>query len=139
MPKSFSFYPVTTDAWSLITPTGELAQKPWNSIVGAFGLLKPGITRAAAESELTAIQSQILVFSNDSVTDIPQVNGSCLKTSTAQEHELTNAFEAANRQSQRWEQRFTIPQGYRLMSRSQAAETQACLDTHGKDAARCDA
>lgn len=60
MPKSFSFYPVATDAWSLITPTGELAQKPWNSMVGAFGLLKPGVTRAAAEFELTAIQSKIL-------------------------------------------------------------------------------
>ncbi len=60
MPKTFSFYPVATDAWSLITPTGELAQKPWNGMVGAFGLLKPGVTRAVAESELIAIQSQIL-------------------------------------------------------------------------------
>ena len=80
-----------------------------------------------------------LVFSNDSVTDIPQVNGSCLKPSTPQEHELTNAFEAANRQSHRWEQKFTIAQGYRLMSRTQAAEAQACLETHGQDAARCNA
>jgi predicted permease len=60
MPKSFSFYPVATDAWSLITPTGEFAQKPWNSMTGVFGLLKPGVTRAAAESELTAIQARIL-------------------------------------------------------------------------------
>ena len=59
MPKTFSFYPVTTDAWSLITPTGEFAQKPWNSMTGVFGLLKPGVTRAAAESELTAIQSRV--------------------------------------------------------------------------------
>jgi len=60
MPKRFSFYPVATDAWSLITPTGEFAQKPWNSMTGVFGLLKPGVTRAAAESELTAIQAHVL-------------------------------------------------------------------------------
>ena len=80
-----------------------------------------------------------LVFSNDSVTDIPQVNGSCLKPSTALEHELTDAFEAANRQSHHWEQKFTIPQGYQLMSRGQASEVQTCLETHGQDAARCEA
>jgi len=60
MPKTFSFYPVATDAWSLMTPTGEFAQKPWNSMTGVFGLLKPGVTRAAAESELTAIQARVL-------------------------------------------------------------------------------
>jgi putative ABC transport system permease protein len=60
MPKTFSFYPVVTEAWSLITPTGEFAQKPWNSMTGVFGLLKPGVTRAAAESELTAIQASVL-------------------------------------------------------------------------------
>ena len=60
MPKTFSFYPVATDAWSLITPTGEFAQKPWNSMTGVFGLLKPGVTRTAAESELTAIQAHVL-------------------------------------------------------------------------------
>jgi putative ABC transport system permease protein len=60
MPKTFSFYPVATDAWRLISPTSEFAQKPWNSMTGAFGLLKPGVTRAAAESELTAIQARVL-------------------------------------------------------------------------------
>src|SRR5580704_4065453 len=59
MPKTFSFYPVATDAWSLMTPTGEFVQKPWNSMTGVFGLLKPGVTRAAAESELTAIQARV--------------------------------------------------------------------------------
>ena len=43
-----------------MTPTGEFAQKPWNSMTGVFGLLKPGVTRAAAESELTAIQARVL-------------------------------------------------------------------------------
>jgi hypothetical protein len=79
-----------------------------------------------------------LVFSEDSVTDIPQVNGSCLKPSTPEEHQLTDAFEAANRQAHRWEQKFTIAQGYRLMSRTDAAQAQACLETHFQDAARCE-
>jgi putative ABC transport system permease protein len=60
MPKSFKFYPAATEAWSLITPTGEFAQKPWQSMTGVFGLLKPGVSRAAAEAELTAIQAQVL-------------------------------------------------------------------------------
>jgi hypothetical protein len=79
-----------------------------------------------------------LVFAEDSVTDIPQVNGSCLKPSTPQERAMTDAFEAANQQSHRWEQRFTIPEGYRLLSRREAAEAQSCLETHGEDAARCE-
>ncbi len=60
MPKTFSFYPVATDAWSLITPGGEFAQKPWTSMTAVFGLLKPGVTRPAAESELTAIQASVI-------------------------------------------------------------------------------
>jgi hypothetical protein len=78
-----------------------------------------------------------LVFAEDSVTDIPQVNGSCLKPSTPQEREMTDSFQAANQQSHRWEQNFTIPQGYRLLSRTEAAEAQTCLETHGDDA-RCE-
>lgn len=80
-----------------------------------------------------------LVFSADSVTDIPQVNGSCLRPSTPEEHELTDAFEAANRQMHRWDSKFTIPQGYRLFPRDQAAQVLTCIQTHGQDAARCDA
>jgi hypothetical protein len=79
-----------------------------------------------------------LVFSNDSVTDIPQVNGSCLRPSTPEERELTAAFEAANRQTHRWEQNFSIPQGYRLIARSEASDAQNCLQTHMQDAARCE-
>jgi len=56
-----------------------------------------------------------LVFSEDSLTDIPQVNGSCLRPTTAQEHEMTDAFVAANQQTHRWEQKFSISQGYRLL------------------------
>jgi putative ABC transport system permease protein len=60
MPRKFSFYPVATDAWSLITPNGEFAQRPWNTMTGVFGLLAPGVTRSAAESELAAIQARVL-------------------------------------------------------------------------------
>jgi len=79
-----------------------------------------------------------LVFSEDSVTDIPQVNGSCLQPSTPEEREMTEAFVAANRQSHRWERKFAISQGYRLISRSEASTAQNCLETHFHDAARCE-
>ena len=78
-----------------------------------------------------------LVFVNDSVTDIPQVSGSCLRPSTKEETELTAAFEAANRQTHRWEEKFSIAQGYRLISRSQASDAQNCLQTHMQDATKC--
>src|SRR5690348_3809139 len=78
-----------------------------------------------------------LVFSNDSITDIPQVNGSCLKPSTPEERELTAAFEAANQQTHRWEEKFNIAQGYRLFTRSQATDAQSCIQTHMQDAAKC--
>ncbi len=79
-----------------------------------------------------------LVFSDDSVTDIPQVNGSCLQPSTPQEREMADAFAAANRQSHRWEPKFAIPAGYRLISRSQAAVAQTCIETHFQDSAPCE-
>ncbi|MGB9029855.1 MAG: hypothetical protein WCC27_07025 [Acidobacteriaceae bacterium] len=78
-----------------------------------------------------------LVFSEKSVTDIPQVGGSCLKPSTADEHEMADAFVAANAQSHRWESQFAIPQGYRLLSASDAIQAQSCLETHGADTAQC--
>lgn len=60
MPKDFSFYPKETQLWTLIRPQGDFAQHPWNSLVGVVGLLKPGVTRAAAEAELAALQSRIV-------------------------------------------------------------------------------
>lgn len=79
-----------------------------------------------------------LVFSDDSVADIPQVNGSCLQPSTPQEREMVDAFVAANRQSHRWDRKFTIPAGYRLISRSQATVAQTCIETHFQDPPRCE-
>ena len=60
MPASFSFYPKQTQLWTLITPDSQFAKDPWNSMVGVFGLLKPGVTRAAALSELTSLHHQIV-------------------------------------------------------------------------------
>lgn len=60
MPKDFSFYPKQTQIWTLIRPRGDFATHPWNSLVGVLGLLKPGVTRAAAEAELAALQSRIV-------------------------------------------------------------------------------
>jgi hypothetical protein len=79
-----------------------------------------------------------LAFAENSVTDIPQVDGSCLKPSTPEEHEMTDAFVAANRQSHRWEQKFSIAQGYRLLSRSELAQAHTCLATHMRDIAACE-
>jgi hypothetical protein len=78
-----------------------------------------------------------LVFVAESVTDIPQVDGSCLRPLTVQEHEMTDAFVYANRQSHLWLARFSIPQGYELISRGRAAVAQSCMDTHFRDADRC--
>jgi putative ABC transport system permease protein len=60
MPKDFTFYPKETNAWSLMTPTGVFATKPWESMTGVFGLLKPGVTRTQAEAELNAIEKRTL-------------------------------------------------------------------------------
>jgi hypothetical protein len=132
---------VTRAGWLRHGPT----QTPIPDRTLTSPLNQPGGSAPAAEAYevysalYQAPIDESLVFSNDSVTDIPQVNGSCLRPSTAEEHELTEAFEAANRQSHPWEEKFTIPQGYRLISRSQASEAQTCIETHGQDAARCEA
>jgi len=50
---------------------------------------------------------------------------------------MDDAFVAANAQSHRWEPKFAIPQGYRLLSAADAAQAQSCLETHGADTAKC--
>ena len=67
-------------------------------------------------------QQEPLAFAEDSRTDIPQVNGSCLRPSADQEHEMADAFVAANQQSRRWEKKFTIPEAYQLLSRPESAK-----------------
>jgi predicted permease len=60
MPQNFTFYPKESNAWSLITPADPFVQKPWDSMTGVFGLLKPGVTHSQAEAELNAIEKRIL-------------------------------------------------------------------------------
>jgi predicted permease len=60
MPRDFSFYPKQTNVWTLITPGSEFTQKPWDMPVLAFGLLKPAVSRPAAQAELQSLQSRII-------------------------------------------------------------------------------
>jgi hypothetical protein len=60
MPANFSFYPAQTEVWTLMTPSSSIPTQPWRSSVGAFGLLKPGVSKASAQAELAAIQKSIL-------------------------------------------------------------------------------
>lgn len=78
-----------------------------------------------------------LVFAAESRTDIPQVGASCLKPATPSEHEMNDAFVAANQQSHLWEQNFTIPQGYTVLSPADTVQAQACLQTHDQTSASC--
>lgn len=79
--------------------------------------------------------SEPLVFDQDSSTDIPQVGGSCLQPMTKDEHEMSDAFVDANRLSHRWQQRFTIPQGYRLLDNDATGQALNCLQTHEQSGA----
>lgn len=72
-------------------------------------------------------QPEALAFAADSVTDLPQVDGGCLKPATADEREMADAFVAANKQSHRWERRFTIAAGYRLLSGAEASAAESCI------------
>ena len=69
---------------------------------------------------------QPLAFAEASVTDIPQVDGSCLKPGTDAERQMTDSFVAANRQTHRWEKKFSIAQGYRLLSNNEVAIARQC-------------
>jgi hypothetical protein len=119
--------------------------KPITDLAATSPLNQPGSEPAPSVAyEIYSALYQVptpepLAFAQNSVTDIPQVDGSCLKPSTPEEHEMTDAFVAANRQSHRWEQKFSIPQGYRILALSELNQVQACLSTHGRDAATCSA
>ena len=78
-----------------------------------------------------------LAFAEDSVTDIPQVGGSCLKPSTDEERELVKAFEAANAQTHRWGKKFAIAAGYAMLTRSEAGKAQECIASHFQDQKEC--
>ncbi len=69
---------------------------------------------------------QPLAFAEASVTDIPQVDGNCLKPGTDEERQMADSFVAANQQTHRWEKKFSIAQGYRLLSTSEVAIARQC-------------
>lgn len=78
-----------------------------------------------------------LAFAAASQTDIPQVGTSCLKPTTPEERQLSDAFQAVNGQSHAWQQQFAIPQGYRLLTPAETAQARACLQSHDHTSAAC--
>lgn len=60
MPRGFDFYPKQTSLWTLITPDSKFAREPLDSVVGIFGRLKPGVSRAAAERELIGLHQRVI-------------------------------------------------------------------------------
>jgi putative ABC transport system permease protein len=60
MPRGFDFYPKATSLWTLILPDSEFSQKPLDSAIGIFGRLKPGISLAGAEQELSGLHQRVI-------------------------------------------------------------------------------
>jgi len=126
--------------WLWITSTHHPKTRPGKPLTDlgvTMPLNQPGGGAAPAEAYevysalYQAPMNEPLAFAEDSETDIPQVNGSCLRPAAPQEHEMTDAFVAANQQSHRWEQKFSIGQGNRLLAHNEVAQVQMCLATHG--------
>jgi hypothetical protein len=114
-----------------------------NDLAATGALNQPGGGPAPADgypvysSLYEAPSDEPLAFATASQTDIPQVGGSCLKPSTAEERELTDAFQAANVQSHAWQAQFAIPQGYRVLTPAETAQARACLQSHDHSSAAC--
>ncbi len=79
-----------------------------------------------------------LVFAAESSTDIPQLNGNCLRPHTPEEREMADAFETANRHSHNWDRKFTIPQPYRLLTHDEVSQSLVCMDSHGEGSPSCE-
>jgi hypothetical protein len=103
----------------------------------AGGGLAPADTYEVYSALYQAPMQEPLVFAEDSLTDIPQVNGNCLRPGAAQEQEMANAFVAANRESHRWERKFLIAQDYRLLPRKEVAQALTCRATHDGESDGC--
>jgi len=58
MPSRFEFYPRDSDLRTLITPSSDFTLHPRNSLVGVFGRLRPRVSRATAQAELTVIHQR---------------------------------------------------------------------------------
>jgi hypothetical protein len=81
--------------------------------------------------------NEALAFAEDSETDIPQVGQSCLKPTTPEEHEMADTFVASNRQSHRWEHKFSITQSYQLLPRTEISQALICLSARMRDTPQC--
>jgi hypothetical protein len=116
--------------WITLAFRAKRQAKPITDLGVTMPLNQPGGAPASAEAYevysalYQAPVEEMLAFAEDSVTDVPQVNGNCLRPATAQEQEMTVAFVAANRQSHRWERKFSIPQGYRLLPQTELARAR---------------
>ena len=71
-----------------------------------------------------------LAFAARTQTDIPQLDGSCLKPSTPGERQMVDAFEAANRHSHPVTQHFQIDAGYRVLDEKKASWAAYCIQAH---------
>lgn len=60
MPAGFEFYPKQSDLWTLITPETDNLPNPYDYIVAVVGRLKPGVSLASAQAELTAIHQGLI-------------------------------------------------------------------------------
>jgi putative ABC transport system permease protein len=61
MPRGFTFYPRPTSLWILLSPHDKLVENPWEGFgVGIFGRLRPGVSRASAQTELTLLHSRLI-------------------------------------------------------------------------------
>jgi len=120
------------------------AKEPVPDLSQTSPLNQPGGGAAPAEAYevysalYQAPAQEPLVFAENSVTDIPQVGGSCLKPSTPEEQQMTDAFEAANRESHQWESKFAIPQGYRVLPHNEVVQVQSCLQSRGRKPTGCE-
>ena len=59
MPKEFEFYARQAQLWNLITPNSAFEREPWKLTIGVFGRLKPGVSNAGAQAELSLLHQQI--------------------------------------------------------------------------------
>lgn len=113
------------------------------SVTGPLNQPGGGPAPAEAYTIYSALYQQAanepLVFAENSQTDIPQVGASCLKPTTPEEHELSDAFSAANSKSHGWQPNFSISQGYRVLTPTQTAEALTCIEAHGHGPASCSA
>jgi len=57
MPAGFAFYPGATQLWTLLAP--DFRPPPTDIPMIAFGRLKPGVTAAQAQTELTSLHTAL--------------------------------------------------------------------------------